>query len=147
MGQKEKQETSYIYNIVKYVDWPDSYKTGDFVIGILGSSGINAELKKLATTKKVFSQKIIIVEFNTPADITKCHVLFITDSQSSLIKEAAIKLNGMATLIIGETPGLASSGAAINFITQDGKLVFQLNENAAKRKGLQVSAQLAELSQ
>lgn len=146
IGQNEKAQTTYIYNIVKYVDWPESYKSGDFVIGILGTSGINAELKKLATTKKVYSQKITIVEFNSPEEITKCHVLFITKIKTGVIKEALAKIGSNATLVIGEFPGLANLGAAINFVTQEGKLVFQLNENSAKKQGLQISSQLKELS-
>ncbi|MHC1704965.1 MAG: YfiR family protein [Tenuifilaceae bacterium] len=146
IGQNEKQQTSYIYNIVKYVDWPASYKSGDFVIGVFGSGPITAELNKLATTKKVFSQKITVVEFNSPEEISNCHVLFVTRAKTSLIKEALAKVGSNSTLIIGEFPGLANLGAAVNFVTQEGKLVFQLNEAAAKRQGLQISSQLKELS-
>lgn len=146
IGQKERQQANYIYNIVKYVEWPESYKTGDFVIGILGSSNVSKELKKMATTKKVFSQKITVLDFNSTEEITKCHVLFITELNSGLIKLAIAKLGTGATLIVGESNGLATQGAAINFIEQDGVLSFQLNELTLKRRGLQVDSKLKELS-
>ncbi len=145
-GQDEKLQTTYIYNIVKNVDWPESYYTGDFVIGILGSGPITDELKKMASTKKVFSQKISIVEFNSPEEITKCHVLFITKLKANSIKDVVAKIGANATLIIGETPGLASYGASINFIKQDGKLVFQINESTANKQGLKISSNLKELA-
>lgn len=146
IGQKERQQANYIYNIVKYVEWPESYKTGDFVIGILGSSNVSKELKKMATTKKVFSQKITVLDFNSTEEITKCHVLFITELNSGLIKLAIAKLGTGATLIVGESNGLATQGAAINFIEQDGVLSFQLNELTLRRRGLQVDSKLKELS-
>jgi len=146
MGQKERLKSSYIYNFTKYVNWPETYKTGDFVIGVLGTSPIVDELNKLATSKKVISQTISVVVFNSPSEITKCHILFISNSNAGLIKEAMDKLNGISTLIIGESQGLATSGASINFIIKDGTLGFEFNEAAAKRKGLQVSSNLVELA-
>lgn len=146
IGQNQKQQANYILNIVKYVAWPELYKTGDFVIGVLGTSTITEELRKLATTKKVFSQKITVVEFKSTEEITKCHVLFITDLNSGLIKLALTKILGNATLVIGETEGLATQGAGINFIKVDGELKFQINEVSIRKRGLQVDSKLVNLS-
>lgn len=145
-AQNEKLEATYIYNFIKYVNWPESAKSGDFVIGVLGASGVTLELRKLALTKKAMSQKISVVEFSSTNDITKCHILFVTRMASGTIKEAVAKVSNNPTLIVSEFPGLASQGSGINFITKDGKLTFQMNETAIKRYGLQVSSQLLELS-
>jgi len=145
-GQDVKMEANYIYNISKYVNWPADYKTGDFVIGVLGPSGITLELTKIAATKKFFSQKISIMEFTSVSDIKNCHILFVTKMASGTIKEAVAKIGTNATLVVSEFPGLANYGAAINFIMKDGKMVFQYNEAAAKRQGLQVNSRLVDLS-
>ena len=146
IGQNQRLQANYIYNIIKYINWPESYKTGDFVIGVLGSSKVTVELKKLAATKKVFAQSISVVEFNSTADISKCHVLFISNLSSGLIREALARVGSNATLIISESPGLAASGSAINFILKDETLGFELNEVAIKRRGLQVDSKLKNLS-
>lgn len=146
MGQNEKLKANYIYNIIKYVNWPESYKTGDFIIGVLGNSPVTAELKKIAATKKVFAQSISVVVFNSTNEITKCNVLFITGPFSSLIKETLANVGSNSTLIIGESPGLATSGAGINFITKDDALGFELNEVAIKRRNLQVDSKLKNMS-
>lgn len=145
-GQNEKLQANYIYNIVKYIEWPAAYKTGDFVIGVLGSSPITKELKKLAETKKVFNQKITIVEFSSTDQISKCHVLFISKLSSGLINIAVAKVGTNATLIIGESEGLATQGAGINFIVQEDVVSFQLNEVSIKRRGLQVDSKLKSLA-
>ena len=31
-----KIKAIYIYNFTKYIEWPDSYKEGSFVIGFIG---------------------------------------------------------------------------------------------------------------
>ncbi len=145
-GQNERLQATYIYNIVKYIEWPAAYKTGDFVIGILGNSSVTKELKKLAETKKVFNQKITIVEFSSTDQISKCHVLFISKLSSGLISIAVSKVGTNATLIIGESEGLATQGAGINFIVQEDVVSFQLNEVSIKRRGLQVDSKLKSLA-
>ena len=43
-GSQAQQATDYaihaniIYRFTKYIDWPDSKKSGDFIIGIIGES-------------------------------------------------------------------------------------------------------------
>lgn len=146
IGQNHKQQANYIYNIIKYIAWPESYKTGDFVIGVLGTGAITGELKKIATTKKVLTQKITIVEFKSTDEITKCHVLFITELNSGLIKLALARIASNSTLIVGESDGLATQGAGINFIKLDGELNFQINEVSIRKRGLQVDSKLLNLS-
>jgi hypothetical protein len=145
-GQEEKLKANYIFNIVKYINWPESYQTGDFVIGVLGSSKVTTELRKIATTKKVSSQNISVIEFNSTADISKCNVLFITDLSSGLIKVVVAKLGYSPTLIIGESRGLATMGAGINFVVKGDALGFEINEISIKQKGLQVDSKLKGLA-
>lgn len=145
-GQDEKLKANYIYNIVKYINWPESYQTGDFVIGVLGSSKVTPELKKIAATKKVTSQKISVIEFNSTDEISKCNVLFINDLSSGLIKVVATKLGYSPTLIIGESRGLATMGAGINFVAKGDALGFEINEISIRQKGLQVDSKLKALA-
>lgn len=145
-GQHERLQANYIYNIVKYIEWPTAYKTGDFIIGVLGNSSVTKELKKLAETKKVFNQKITILEFNSTDQISKCHVLFISKLSSGLINLAVAKVGTNSTLIIGESEGLATQGAGINFIVQEDVVSFQLNEVSIKKRGLLVDSKLKSLA-
>ena len=47
-AQIDKLKSVFIYNFAKSTNWPASYKTGDFVIGVLGKTNVSAELKKIA---------------------------------------------------------------------------------------------------
>ena len=42
-------------NFTKLVEWPQTYREGEFVIGVIGSSPIYTELEKMAKTKKEFA--------------------------------------------------------------------------------------------
>ena len=145
-GQKEKIQSSYIYNFTSYISWPESEKTGDFVIGVLGNGPIQNELNNLAATKKVITQPIVVKNFSSARDIEKCHILIITEGKSSQLQEALSKVSGNSTLVITESPGLASKGSGINFVMKDGKMLFELNKNKIEKNGLKINSKLTALA-
>ncbi len=76
-AQLAKMQALYLYNFTRYVEWPESYKTGDFVIGVAGTgSDVATELKDIATKRKVNAQVIQIIEFKSVKDYKTCHLLF-----------------------------------------------------------------------
>jgi hypothetical protein len=140
-----KMESVFIYNFTKLVNWPASYRSGDFVIGVLGNSPILNELKNMARTKKAGSQNIVIKKFSSPASITKCHIIFVPHSQTGSLGAVASKVSNYSTLIVAESPGAINKGAAINFVVVGNKQKFEIRESNATKYGLNVGAQLKNL--
>ena len=135
----------FIYNFTKYIEWPPDYKDGDFVIGVLGNSGVTQELSKYAETRKAGNQAIVVKTFNSIAEISKSHMIFIPSDKSSKLGEVISTINGQSTLIITEQSGLAKSGAAINFVSSDTQVEFELNQNNITSYGMKVNSKLVEL--
>ena len=145
-AQTYKYHSLFIYNFTKYIQWPASYQSGDFVIGVLGNSPINDFLYDMVSNKSVGGQKFVIKKFNSPEEVGKCHMLYIPSSKSRHFDDIMASMAGKSTLIITEKPGLGSKGSAINFIIQDGKVKFELNRATTEKFGLKVSNELAKLA-
>jgi hypothetical protein len=145
-GQKEKIQSSYIYNFTNYISWPESSKSGDFIVGVIGSGPLLNELNTLAATKKVITQTIVVKQMGSVSDIDKCQVLIITESKSSQLQEALAKIGNDPTLVITESPGLATKGAGINFVVKDGKMLFELNKARIEKRGLKINSKLTALA-
>lgn len=145
-AQKEKVHSMFIYNIGKNVKWPEAQKIQKFVIGILGTSEIQKELKSMAATRKVHGMSIEIKQFNSTAEISDCHILYVSASESGFLDQALTKISSKPVLIITDNPGLAKKGAAINFVEIEGKIRFELNQKNAKSKGLKVTGSLTSLA-
>jgi len=47
-----KAQAMFIYNFSRLVEWPVAYKSGPFVIGVLGGSSVADELEVYAMGKK-----------------------------------------------------------------------------------------------
>jgi hypothetical protein len=145
-AQKEKYHSIFIYNFSKYVKWPSDQNTGDFVIGVYGSSEIIEDLKVMAASKKVNGQNIRIEEFKSMEDLATCHILYVGASESNKISQIVGATKGSPVLIVTDEPGLAQKGSVINFVEVGGKIKFELNQQTAESRGLKVSSSLTTLA-
>jgi hypothetical protein len=141
-----KIKAVFLYNFTKYIEWPKSYKDGNFIIGVLGNSPIYPELNSMASSKTVGSQKMEIKMFTSVGNISKCHMLYVPGNSVSGINDVLPKLKGNSTLLITEKPGLVKQGAAINFVVMDNKQKFELSKSNAEKYDLIVGANLLALA-
>lgn len=142
---QSKIKATFVYGFTKYFDWPAG--EGNFVITIIGeNTGLISELTKIASTKKVGAQKIVVQSVQHVKDLEKSNIIFITPDKSGQLNDAVSKFKGKGTLIITEKQGLAKVGATINFVIDDNKQKFELNKSAASKAGLTIGTSLEKLA-
>lgn len=145
-AQEEKYIGLFVYNFTKYFDWPESTKTNDFVIQVLGHTSVYEELVKIASDKKVGAQDLVIKKVATPEDINTCQMIFIGHWQSRHLPVIIDKVGLNPTLIITEMEGLLDSGSVINFVIRDGKIKFEMNASNATKQQLKIDLRIRELA-
>lgn len=141
-----KAQAMFIYNFSRLIEWPASYKTGSFVIGVLGSGEITSELESYTTGKSVGTQQIVVKQFRDPGEIDKCHILFVPFSKTKILGEVLSSLANKSTLIITEKNGAVEEGSAINFLLIGDKLKFEISQGNATRYGIKYSSKLTEMA-
>ncbi|NOZ47611.1 MAG: YfiR family protein [Chlorobi bacterium] len=147
-SQEIKFKALYLYNFTKYVGWPASAKSGDFIIGVIGSNAIYNKLNEIAAGKMAGSQKIVIKKFNDVASITNCHILFIASGKGGTNSMKAImeKVGDNNTLVVTERGGATAHGSAINFVIRNEQMKFELKKANALKQKLQISLNLEKLA-
>ena len=128
------------------IEWPAAYRTGDFVIGILGTAEVAGELESYTKGKKVGTQNILIMRYKTPAEIQQCHILFVPFVRTKQLSEVIATLGSKSTLIITEKTGALGEGSAINFVILEDRMKFELKPENANKYGIKFSAKLQEMS-
>jgi hypothetical protein len=139
-------KAAFIYNFTKYIEWNEPVDENEFIIGIIGESFINDPLAEIVKTETVDNKKITIRQFTKPADISLCHILFISHNCNFPLEDILEKTSGKGTLIISEKIGYAEQGAGINFVIIKQKLKFEANVKALNAAGLTASSQLLKLA-
>jgi hypothetical protein len=141
-----KMKAIFIMNFTKLIEWPASYREGNFVVGVVGESPLFNELSKMATTKKVANQSLQIKKYSSFADIDDCHILYVSQGKSDGIADILKKVKSNSTLIVTEEQGLVDKGAGINFIIKDNRQKFELNKKNVEKYKLKVSSNLEALA-
>lgn len=138
---------AYIYNIVKFVDWPpDAMKPDDdrFYVCVVGDERLNALTNALR--EKTVSGKTIVVTSLSSKENENCQVIFFSKSETWRVQSTLAELGTRAILTIGESDTFASRGGMIEFVRDNDRLGFKINNAAANRAHLTIRAQLLRLA-
>lgn len=139
-------KASYVYNIAKLIDWPDEYKTGNFIISVMGSSNLHKELVKEYNSKRIGSQQIEIRKLSETLNINKCHILYVGREAMGLLEEISKSLKDRPTFIITDGKDALEKGSALNFEFINGQWRYSLKLANATEKGLFIGSTLKSLA-
>jgi hypothetical protein len=134
-----------MFNFIKYVEWPETSKSGNFVIGVYGDDEVLNTLKTFYTNRSVKGQNVQIVKITDVNSINSAHVVYLADDMNSQFDEVKAKFSGKPTLIITDGNNLGKKGSCINFKEIGGKLKFEINQASIQQNNLKVSNQLASM--
>ena len=110
------------------------------------SSGAVDDHKTPAKTKKINSQNVVIKKINSTADVSKCHVLYVSGSPAGEVDPFITKAKDFNCLIITEGKGLAENTSAINFVIVGSAIQFEMNKSLFESKQLIVGNSLEKLA-
>lgn len=145
-------KVSYLFNFTRFVEWPAQALGGRFPICVVEDAPLAAALSALERRGEEAAGRPIAVRLLTAADALRdgadCAVLFIGSAARARAGPIVAATAGRPVLTVGDSPGLARAGVAINFMRRPDilgageRLRFELNPRALQGRGLKVSAQL-----
>jgi hypothetical protein len=150
-AQLQKQVNSeyslMIFNFVKFIQWPASDESKDFVIGIVGNTEIYNTLASWYWGAPDGYKNYVIRNFEDASEVTDCQLVFIDESKSREFKTVNNAVKGKGTLVVTDSTGLGAKGSCINFKRTVGeKLRFELNQQAVSSLNLKVAGALTRIA-
>ncbi len=140
-------QANYLYNIAKLVEWRDTdMRSGNFIIGVIGGSNLYQELIKQYSTRTIGKQPIEVRKLPRTADVERCHILFVANSELSLLPAIYKRLQDKPTMVVTEYAGALDDGAVVNFVKVDNLLKYELSMANAGKHGLVVGSTLKNLA-
>ena len=140
-------QANYLYNIAKLVEWKDEpMRTGNFVIGVIGSTNLSQELIRQYSTRTIGKQPIEVRQLPRTAAVERCHLLFVGRSDIALLPEIYRRMADEPTMVITEYAGALDDGAVVNFVKVNNLLKYELSIRNAHQHRLVVGSTLKNLA-
>lgn len=166
VSRENKIKAAFLYNFMDFVDWPKARMADvsqPIIVGVIGSRDFLKVLEPLKQ-KKIKGKRIVIRYFPGYEKLKKsddpqwnknmqalkaCHTVLLcacdpvsTESQRQIIKA----LKDSPVLTVSEMKGFLEAGGIINFLVDDEKVRFEINNAAARQNGLRISSKLLRLA-
>lgn len=147
-GTEYQIKGAMIMNFIKFVEWPEPQSGADdgkITIGIIGKNNFSSTLD--AVSGRVIGEKQLIIRYiNSLGQIEGCRVLFVSASESHRCHQILQQVSGLPVLTIGEDPDFTRMGGIIRFYSEKDHIRFEINQTAAVKSNLKLSAKLLEIA-
>jgi len=148
MGEYQVK-AAHLFNFTKFTDWPTSAftsATAPIVIGIVGEDPFGKTMDEVVRDEVVRERKLTVKRLHADDDLQSCHVLFISRSEKDHVQALVNKLKGHPVLLVGDMNDFAPKGGMVGLVLSNNTVKFEVNQAAAEKAGLQISAKLLKLA-
>lgn len=142
-------KAAFLYNFAKFIDWPPnafSDPKQPLSVCVYGHDPFDKVLEDSLLSKSIGERRISVGHASRLQDLEGCQLVFVAGADGVRIPDLVKHLHGRPVLLVGESEGFATSGGAIQFTIEDGRVRFVINPDAAERAGLKVSSKLLALA-
>lgn len=141
-------QAAFTLNLTRFISWPEtafSSPEAPLVIGTFPRDPINAELDAAARGEVVNGHPVRIVRIQSAADLSKCHVLFMSENHG---RPAAMlpRVARRPVLTISDADGFLELGGHVRLVEEPPRLSLRISADNLKASGLEGRAQLLRLA-
>jgi len=139
-------KATYLYKLAPFVDWPPaSFPAPDspFDLCIVGDDPFGVVLDRAVAGQKVAGHPIVIHRTPQAQRSLGCEMAFVAGSRSQSVKDALHQLTGIPVLTVTDSQ---SSPGIVDFVADEGRIRFRIDDQAAAENDLAISSKLLRLA-
>ena len=141
-------KATFVLNFAKLVQWPDGAlgTATDFDIAVMADKEQYASIESAMDGRRVAGHLVRSRRVVSLDQLDGAHIVFVTRDSGVGAEDVVSATLGKNVLLIGESRDFARRGGAINFYTEYRKIRFEVNPEAVKKAGLQISSRLLSVA-
>jgi hypothetical protein len=142
-------KAAYLYNFLKFVEWPSDAFTDSLapiVIGVLGDDPFGTALPEVVIGKTVQGRDLVIRRYRAGENLRGATILFISISEKKRLPQIVAGLRGSTVLTVADMDGFLDAGGMIQFLSENDLVRFAINVDAVSAARLKVSSKLLSLA-
>lgn len=146
---EDQVKAAYLFNFAKFIEWPaDAFPAADAPLNFctLGHSPVVDDLDSSLRSKSVGDHTIVVKHLHAVEEIKACHLVFLAAGANEQEQKLIQSAKGAPLLLVSEIPGFNHAGGTIEFVLEDGRLLFEVNMKAAESAHLKISSKLLTMA-
>ncbi len=144
-----KIKAVFLFNFTRFIDWPpEAFTSPDdpFVIAIIGNNPFGTYIEESVAGEKVGMHPIVVNRYEDEKDVKECHILYINLQDEDRVRRILKSVEGRGILTVGERPSFTRLGGMVRFYTDNNKIRFEINTEAAKAAQITISSKLLSVA-
>lgn len=140
----------FLYNFCRFMDWPGvAFSAPDepFIIGIVGRDPFGPLLEEAIAGENYHGRPIRIIRYHSVRELGRCHLLFVSASESVRMGELLAATRGKNIVTVGETDSFVQEGGMIALTTVQNRVRVKMNPTALRTVNVQVSSKLLRIAE
>lgn len=145
-----KVKAAFLFNFAKFTTWPPSkVRSADTTLNlcVLGVGPMAAVLQETVRGRTVGGHAIDVMQSPRPEELRRCHVAYLGQTDDGRIAQDLQALASHGVLTVHEASEAQPGGVIRFFLSEGGRVRFEVNVTAASREQLALSSKLLEVSQ
>lgn len=141
-------KATYLFNFARFVEWPPSLVASRdaFSICVLGDDPFGHALDATLAGEKIAGKSVVSRRISKPQEAAACHIVFISASEDTHLKDLLAALDKVGTLTVSDIPRFSSRGGMIGFVSEGNRVRFEVNLTCAQDAGLTMSSELLKVA-
>ena len=137
---------TWLYQFIKFIDFPGGLRTDVINIGIIGESPFGDMFDPLI--EQGYLGRRFRIKIYEPGDLdanlAECQLVFVPYSDRKSLAAIADRLKGKPVLIVTENEGALEKGAMINFVNdyRNESVRYEINRKTLATADLKISSQI-----
>lgn len=142
-------KAAYLSKIGLFVEWPKSAftsPTSAITVCVSGENPFGDALDKVVEGQRVDGHPIQVRYLKIVAENSGCDILYAAGSGAQSVADALTAVNGSAVLTVTDAASDDHAVGIIEFVVQNNRVRFNIDEQAAARNGISISPHLISLA-
>lgn len=141
-------KAAFLFNFTRFVEWPAGIPPSSdpfrlCVVADRAMTGVIARTMEGETVNGRPSQTLVP---SSPQEARGCQILFVGRTEAARAAPILAAVRDRPVLTVSDASRFADRGGMIEFVREDGRVRFDVNVDAAKKSGLNISARLLRVA-
>jgi hypothetical protein len=139
----------FVYNFLKFVEWPADTSVGakdPFVVIIIGEGATADATEQFLESKMIGARPLVVRRIRWDQSLAGARAAFVLERDAKKLHRVLDAAASAGVLTIGEGESFTARGGVIGLLVEDRRVRFDVDTSAAQNAGLRISSKLLALT-